>query len=83
MITKNQALTERHFHSNNCQFVSNRNYTCFRYRANGACKTWKTRPDEFRLPVKRGCCSFGYITDSNANNFHVANDCPIPELREY
>ena len=33
-------------------------------RANGARKTWKTRPGEFRLPFKAGFKSCGAITES-------------------
>ena len=35
-------------------------------RVTGACKTWKTRPDEFRLPVKYGLRDSGYIDHDNA-----------------
>ena len=43
-------------------------------RRNGQTKTWKTRPTEFRIPVKMGCKSlmlryFGcdYIDQNNMN----------------
>lgn len=41
-------------------------------RVNGACKTWKTRPDEFSLPVKQNLNDFGYITEQNAEFWEVA-----------
>jgi len=47
-----------------------------RVRIGGRCQTWKTRPHEFRLPVKYR----GYeaaITRDNAEWFHLAQDCPI------
>lgn len=47
-----------------------------RWRSNGACKTWKTRPDEFRLPVKHGLRDYGYIDQTTASEFHRAEDCP-------
>ena len=41
------------------------------WRANGKCKTWKTRPDEFKLPIKHGLYQYGYITQDNAHLFNV------------
>jgi hypothetical protein len=35
-------------------------------RVMGKCKTWKTRPAEFRLPVKYGMYEHGYIDQNNA-----------------
>ena len=49
--------------------------TCVRWRVNGKIKTWKTRPGEFRLPVKHGMYDFGYITDRNLYMFHFNGDC--------
>ena len=40
--------------------------------ANGKCKTWKTRPNEFKLPIKHGLYDYGYITHENAHLFEVA-----------
>lgn len=45
--------------------------TPVRCRVNGACKTWKTRPDEFRLPVKYGLKTCFYITESNADEWNL------------
>lgn len=39
------------------------------WRRNGATKTWKTRPGEFRIPVKFGLYGYGYITHTNADGF--------------
>jgi len=46
--------------------VSNRNAdgTPQRWKVNGAPKTWKTRPDEVRVPVKHGLYNYGYITEN-------------------
>lgn len=38
-------------------------------RANGVCKTWKTRPSDFRLPVKYGLRDCFYITPDNAHEW--------------
>ena len=40
-----------------------------RCRVNGACKVWKTRPNEFRLPVKHGLRDCFYIDESNADEW--------------
>ena len=36
-----------------------------RARRNGATKTWKTRPTEFRIPIKHGMYDYGYITQAD------------------
>lgn len=41
-------------------------------RVNGACKTWKTRPTHFQLPVKYGLYEHGYITHDNASEWERA-----------
>lgn len=46
-------------------------------RVTGACKTWKTRPADFRLPVKYGLRDSSAITPSDAGNWHLAAECPI------
>lgn len=43
-----------------------------RIRVSGKCQTWKTRPDDFKLPVKYGLYENGYITPSNAADWEVA-----------
>ena len=52
-----------------------------RWRTNGAVKLWKTRPSEFRLPVKFGLRGYSYITDLNADDFHLASECPFEQHR--
>jgi hypothetical protein len=66
VITKQQALTETEFHENG---------TCRRYRRNGATRTWKGRPSEWRIPVKFGL-RVGSIRHSDARRFHPASTCP-------
>jgi len=41
-------------------------------RVNGKCKTWKTRPDEYSLPVKFGLFQALSITERNAEQFTTA-----------
>ncbi len=40
-----------------------------RVRVSGKCQTWKTRPNEFKLPVKYGLYESGYITNDNASEW--------------
>ena len=69
MITKEQAMTAKHFvHVT----LKNADKTPLRARANGKCQTWKTRPDEFKLPAKHGLKDTFYITNENANQWNVA-----------
>ena len=37
-------------------------------RRNGATKLWKTRPDEFRIPIKIGFRDYGQVTQDNINS---------------
>lgn len=46
-------------------------------RRNGRTKTWKTRPDDFRIPVKVGFRGHAYIDQWNVDNVHAAEDCPL------
>lgn len=40
-----------------------------RVRVSGKCKTWKTRPTEFRLPVKYGLYGHHAITHENCGDW--------------
>lgn len=63
MITKSQAMWCGTFYH---RTERNADGTAVRCRANGKCQTWKTRPDDFRLPVKYGLKFCFYITPVNA-----------------
>jgi hypothetical protein len=52
-----------------------------RWRTNGKCQTWKRDTKRFRLPVKFGLYGYSAITDLNADEFHIASDCPIESQR--
>lgn len=47
-------------------------------RRNGKTQTWKTRPDDYRIPVKAGFRSTGQITPDNARPdvFHIGDAAP-------
>ena len=70
MITKNQAIN---FHNFIHATLKNADNSPMRCRASGKCKTWKTRPKEFKLPVKHGLYDNGYITNENAGNWKISN----------
>ncbi len=48
-----------------------RNGNWWKLRRNGQTKLWKTRPGEYRIPVKAGLTSCGYITHDNANDTNL------------
>lgn len=50
------------------------------WRRNGATQTWKTRPNEFRVPIKYGMRDYWAIDQNNAHEFHRAGDC-VPTVR--
>ena len=42
-----------------------------RARRNGKTKYWKTRPDNFKIPVKYGLYQYFYIDENNANEWTI------------
>lgn len=68
MITKDQAMTANMFYDVS---EKNRDGSPVRWRRNGKTKTWKTRPDDFRIPVKHGLYDYGTITQDNADSVTV------------
>lgn len=83
-ITFEQALSASRFHEDGCwETVGPRGGVTGRvieWRRNGATKTWKTRPGEFRIPVKYGMYSYDYIDEYTARRFHVESDCPLRKV---
>lgn len=73
MVTKEQAETLP-FNSK-LQHVSAKDSRGLpkQVRVSGKCKTWKTRPGDFKLPVKYGLFASGYITPSNAHEWQVSS----------
>lgn len=39
-----------------------------RWKVNGKVKTWKTRPNEVKIPVKHGLYAYDYVTQ---NDLHL------------
>jgi len=81
MITKDQALDTRYFHyavGLRCDSSGGR----VGWRRNGKTQTWKTRPDEFKVPVKWGLHSYSYVTSADAGNWYTPDECPVCNSKE-
>jgi hypothetical protein len=72
MITKEIALNSTHRQIFHHLKLKNSDNSPVRCRVNCKCKTWVTRPDEFRLPVKYGLKDCFYLTQNNANDWQLA-----------
>ena len=84
MITKNQAITADHLHytgKHDCTIHigprGGKRVNITEVRRSGKTQTWKTRPEEFKMPVKYGMYESSYATHENANDWHTPNDCPV------
>ena len=51
--------------------------TCQRRRVNGKVKLWKTRPLDYRVPLKHGLRSYDYLTPDVVDILHHEDDCPF------
>lgn len=71
VITKEIALTLTSGKILHHKTLTNADKTPTRCRVSGKCQTWKTRPDEFKLPVKHGLRDSFYITPFNADEWEV------------
>lgn len=65
-----RALDEHHVW---CQMDNGRYW---HVRRNGKTKLWKTRPDDFKIPVKAGLRECGYIDYHNVDQFVVSSFDP-------
>lgn len=65
MITKEIAVNAQYGDEFHHVSIKNHDGTPARCRVTGRCKTWKTRPAEFRLPVKYGMYESFYLTHKN------------------
>lgn len=81
MVTKEQALTHAVFHYGTCKQTigprGGKKTQIEQWRANGRCQTWVTKPYKFSLPIKYGLYNHGYLTNDNADLFHVEENCPL------
>jgi hypothetical protein len=71
MITRHDALTADMFHDSVCR----------KWSRNGATQTWKTRPNDFRVPVKYGMYRYAQIWHHDAALVHLpgSDQCQKPE----
>ena len=46
-------------------------------KVNGKVQTWKTRPAEVKVPVKRGLYEYGYITHNKLHLFTLKRPASI------
>ena len=65
MITLDQA--KQLTYGQTLYHITNRNSdkSPQRWRVNGKVKTWKTRPNEVKVPVKHGLYNFDYLTQDD------------------
>lgn len=80
-LTYHEAVTASEFHYGTCtRTIGPRGGVtvhCEVWRRNGATQTWKTRPTEYRIPVKYGIRSYGQLHQSDAANVHPTERCPL------
>jgi len=69
MLTDDQILNARQFEHVS---LKNADGTPLRARRNGKTQTWKTRPDEFRIPVKHGLKNTFNITHHERAQWRAA-----------
>ena len=79
MITYQQAVLLRRGEILHHVGLKNADGTPARFRVNGACKTWKTRPGQFRVPLKRGMYQHAYLTEHNGDGFVLATFAALAE----
>lgn len=70
MVTYNEAVTASAFHENHEPGAK-----IYRWRRNGKTQVWKTRPGEFRVPIKYGLYSYDQLTHLNADRMHAEDAC--------
>ncbi len=71
MISFEEAMTANYFHEDHASGGK-----VYVWHRNGRTKIWKTRPGEFRIPVKYGLYDYGYIDHTMADVVHTEEDCP-------
>ena len=71
MITKQQAIDADIGHVFHHISIKNSSFEPVRCRKNGKVKVWKTRPEEFKMPVKHGLYDHFYITENNAGEWNL------------
>ena len=69
-VNKQIALTANEFFSTTLK-NKDKNQTPLKVRRNGKTQVWKTRPNDFKIPVKYGLYEYFYITQDNCNEWCI------------
>lgn len=69
MITTEQAKSAKYGNIFLMKDETNADGSPVRWRVNGKVQTWKTRPNEFKVPVKHGLYDYSYVTEMNLHLF--------------
>ena len=87
-LTKEDAVSKNEFHlthvegRDGCRKIQKPRSTQKRIvqvRRNGRTKTWKTRPNEWRIPVVYGLKGYFQIRQYDAGDFHTPDHCPVKD----
>ena len=70
-MNKQDALNASHGTIFYHKTAMNADFSAVRVRVTGRCKTWVTRPEEFRLPVKYGLYQSLAIDHKNMGDYSV------------
>jgi len=73
-LTREDAVNAKYRQELYHNRLRNSDGTPLRCRVNGKCKTWVTRPEEFRLPVKYGLRECFYIEPLNADEWLMTEE---------
>ena len=76
MITVSQAKALRPGRHIYAKGKFNADGTAMRAKVNGRVQTWKTRPNEVKIPYKRGLYEYGYITQHDLADFTLTEPAP-------
>ncbi len=52
----------------------NRDGSLVRFRVNGKVQTWKTRPNDIRVPLKHGLYDYGELANYNLADFSLTEE---------
>ena len=84
MVNKAEAMANDMLHWGTCKryhgLRGGLTFTPIVFRRTGKTKTWVTRPDNFRVPVKRGLRNSWEITHDNGHEFHTIQSCKPTEI---
>ena len=70
-MNRSDAVNAQHGQIFYHKYALNADGSARRVRVSGKCKTWKTRPTQFSLPVKFGLYTSLRITDQTCEDFLV------------